>query len=58
MREVELLTERVVFLAHGQVIADASAAEIAATFGHDDLEGVFLEIADQHRDDPVPVEPR
>jgi ABC-2 type transport system ATP-binding protein len=58
MREVELLTERVVFLAHGQVIADASAAEIAATFGHDDLEGVFLEIADQHRDDPAPVEHR
>ena len=57
MREVELLTERVIFLAHGRIVADASPAEIAATFGHDDLEGVFLELADQHRDVPVPVEP-
>jgi ABC-2 type transport system ATP-binding protein len=57
MREVELLTERVVFLAHGQVVANASPAEIAATFGHDDLEGVFLELADQHRDDRDRVEP-
>jgi ABC-2 type transport system ATP-binding protein len=58
MREVELLTERVIFLAHGQVVANASPAEVAATYGHDDLEGVFLEIADQHRDGPVAVEPR
>jgi len=48
MREVELMTRRVIFLAKGQVVADATAAEIAHRFGYDDLEGVFLELADQH----------
>ncbi len=45
MREVEQLTERVVFLAGGKVVANASPAEIAADYGHDDLEGVFLHLA-------------
>jgi ABC-2 type transport system ATP-binding protein len=49
MREVELLTERVVFLAKGRIVANASPAEIAATYGHADLEGVFLELAEEHR---------
>jgi ABC-2 type transport system ATP-binding protein len=50
MREVELLAERVIFLAHGEVVANASPAAIAATYGHDDLEGVFLELAATHRE--------
>ncbi len=45
MREVEILTERVVFLSKGRVVADDSAAAIAALFGHADLEGVFLSLA-------------
>jgi len=45
MREVEILTERVVFLARGRVVADDTPASIASAFGHDDLEGVFLALA-------------
>jgi ABC-2 type transport system ATP-binding protein len=45
MVEVERLSERVVFLAAGQVVADGAPAEIADRFGHGDLEGVFLHLA-------------
>jgi ABC-2 type transport system ATP-binding protein len=45
MREVEILAERVVFLAAGRVVADDTPAAIAATFERDDLEGVFLSLA-------------
>lgn len=45
MAEVERLCERVVFLAGGRVAADGSPAEVAARFGHGDLEGVFLHLA-------------
>ncbi len=48
MREVEMLTTRVVFLARGQVVANDSPANIAALYGHGDLEGVFLELAETH----------
>ncbi|MEI7752907.1 MAG: ABC transporter ATP-binding protein [Actinomycetota bacterium] len=49
MREVEMLTERVIFLANGQVVANDTPAAIAATFGYDDLEGVFMQLADEAR---------
>ena len=49
MREVEMLTERVIFLANGEVVANDTPAAIASTFGYDDLEGVFLQLADQAR---------
>lgn len=52
MREVELLCERVVFLARGAVVADAAPGEIAAQFGEANLEGVFLQLAGQ----PLSVE--
>ncbi|HEX9258651.1 MAG TPA: hypothetical protein VF855_03875, partial [Acidimicrobiales bacterium] len=48
MREVELLTKRVIFLAKGQVVADDAADVIAQRFGYDDLESVFRELAEQH----------
>jgi len=48
MREVEYLTERVIFLARGLVVADDTPSNIAATYGYDDLEGVFLELAETH----------
>src|SRR4051812_11967077 len=50
MREVEMLTERVIFLANGEVVANDTPAAIASTFGYDDLEGVFLQLADEARD--------
>ena len=49
MREVEMLTERVIFLANGQGVANDTPAAIAATFGYDDLEGVFMQLADEAR---------
>jgi ABC-2 type transport system ATP-binding protein len=49
MREVEFLTERVIFLANGQIVADDKPTAIAATYGYDDLEGVFLQLADEAR---------
>jgi ABC-2 type transport system ATP-binding protein len=45
MVEVEHLCERVVFLSHGRVVADGTAAEITRRFGQDDLEDVFLHLA-------------
>ena len=51
MREVELLAERVVFLARGRVVANDTPAAIADSFGHDDLEGVFLALAGTDAED-------
>jgi len=45
MREVTLLCQRVVFLAHGHVVANDTPEAIALAYGHDDLEGVFLQLA-------------
>ncbi|HVF04073.1 MAG TPA: ABC transporter ATP-binding protein [Frankiaceae bacterium] len=45
MVEVERLCERVVFLASGRIVADGSAAEVAARFGQGDLEEVFIHLA-------------
>jgi len=42
MREVEALTERVVFLRDGQVLADGEPAVVVADAGHDTLEEMFL----------------
>jgi len=45
MTEVERLCERVVFIAGGRIVADGPPAEVAAGFGHGDLEAVFLQLA-------------
>jgi ABC-2 type transport system ATP-binding protein len=45
MLEVERLCDRVVFVAAGRVVADGAPAEVAARFGHGDLEAVFLQLA-------------
>lgn len=45
MTEVERLCQRVIFLAGGRVVADGTAGQVAARFGRDDLEGVFLHLA-------------
>ena len=47
MVEVERLCERVVFIAGGRVVADGPPAQVAARFGRDDLEGVFLHLAEE-----------
>jgi ABC-2 type transport system ATP-binding protein len=45
MGEVERLCERVVFVSSGRVVANGPPGEVAADFGRDDLEGVFLHLA-------------
>ena len=43
--EADALAARIVVIDHGRVVADDTPAGIAASFGHDDLEGVFLSLA-------------
>jgi ABC-2 type transport system ATP-binding protein len=35
-----------VFISGGKVVADGTAEEVATRFGRDDLEGVFLHLAE------------
>jgi ABC-2 type transport system ATP-binding protein len=49
MREVERLCRRVVFLAHGRIVADGSPADVNVRYGADDLESTFLEVARESR---------
>ena len=55
MQEVERLCERIVFVASGRVVADGTAAQVADRFGRDDLEGVFLHLAEGHQETDRPV---
>ena len=48
MAEVSRVCDRVVFLSHGRIVADGTPDDIAANFGHGDLEGVFLHLAERH----------
>jgi ABC-2 type transport system ATP-binding protein len=57
MREVERLCRRVVFVSAGRVVADGTPAEVAARFGHGDLEGVFLHLAEEHQRQPETEHP-
>ena len=45
MHDVERLCRRVVFLSHGQVVADGAPDEIARRFGAASLEDTFLRVA-------------
>jgi ABC-2 type transport system ATP-binding protein len=45
MVEVERLAERILFVAGGRIVADATAAELRDQFGAEDLEEVYLKIA-------------
>ena len=47
MIEVERMTDRVVFISSGRVVADGRPGEVAARFGREDLEGVFLHLAEE-----------
>ncbi|MBI2167930.1 MAG: ABC transporter ATP-binding protein [Actinobacteria bacterium] len=44
MVEVERMCERVLFMKEGRIIAEGSPSEVAASYGHADLEAVFLEL--------------
>ena len=35
------------FISLGRVVADGSPAQVAADFGHEGLEGVFLQLASE-----------
>ncbi len=53
MREVERLTDRVVFLRSGQILADGRPAEVVASHGHRDLEEMFLAEAVRRRQEEL-----
>ena len=46
MVEVERLCARVVFISNGRVVADGRPADVVTQFGREDLEGVFLHLAE------------
>jgi len=45
MREMEEMSDRIIFLQRGKIVAEGSAQELAARFGGADLEDVFLRLA-------------
>jgi ABC-2 type transport system ATP-binding protein len=48
MSDVEQVCERVIFLSHGRIVANDTPANVAADYGHGDLAGVFLHLAERH----------
>ncbi len=45
MREMEEMSDRIIFLQRGKIVAEGTAKQIVARFGQADLEEVFLKIA-------------
>ena len=45
MREMEEMSDRIIFLQKGNLVAEGTAAEIVSRFGQADLEDVFLKLA-------------
>jgi ABC-2 type transport system ATP-binding protein len=45
MREMEEMSDRIIFLQRGQIVAEGTAQEIVSRFGQEDLEEVFLKLA-------------
>ena len=45
MREIETVSDRIVFLSRGQIIADATPQTLKKRFGQEDLEEIFITIA-------------
>ncbi len=48
MSDVEQVCERVIFLSHGRIVADGPPGTVASAYGHGDLAGVFLHLAQTH----------
>jgi len=49
MREMEEMSDRIIFLQHGRIVAEGTAQEIVDRFGQTDLEEVFLKLAREAR---------
>jgi ABC-2 type transport system ATP-binding protein len=45
MREMEEMSDRIIFLQRGRIVAEGTAQEIVTRFGQADLEDVFLKLA-------------
>jgi len=45
MKEMEEMSDRIIFLQRGRIVAQGTAQEIVARFGQQDLEEVFLKLA-------------
>ena len=45
MREMEEMSDRIIFLQRGKIVAQGTAQEIVTRFEQDDLEKVFLKLA-------------
>ncbi len=45
MREMEEMSDRIIFLQRGRIVAEGTAKDIVARFGQADLEEVFLKLA-------------
>jgi ABC-2 type transport system ATP-binding protein len=45
MREMEEMSDRIIFLQRGGIVAEGTAQEIITRFGQADLEEVFLKLA-------------
>lgn len=49
MREMEEMSDRIIFLQRGRIVAEGTAQQIVARFGQADLEEVFLKLARDSR---------
>ncbi|HVG02380.1 MAG TPA: ABC transporter ATP-binding protein [Nitrospira sp.] len=45
MRDMETMSDRIIFLQRGKIVAEGTAQDIAVRFGQADLEDVFLKLA-------------
>ena len=50
MREMEEMSDRIIFLQRGKIVAEGTAQHIVKRFGQRDLEEVFLKLAREGRD--------
>jgi ABC-2 type transport system ATP-binding protein len=49
MREMEEMSDRIIFLQRGRIVAEGTAQQIVTRFGQADLEEVFLKLARDSR---------
>lgn len=49
MREMEEMSDRIIFLQRGKLVAEGTAQQIVTRFGQEDLEEVFLKLARESR---------
>lgn len=49
MQEMEEMSDRIIFLQRGKIVAEGTAQEIVTRFGQEDLEKVFLKLARESR---------